>query len=167
MRGHRRTGRAGDIEDEPRARFGGVTGALRGERFGHAIHPVLTDFTNGPWMGASFLDLFGPRGAAPAAQRLVAFGLVSSLPTIATGLADWRTSRGGARRLGAAHAVSSSLATACYAASYLARRRGRHGAGLVWGLAGGIVAFVDGYVGGELSLVGRVGTGRRVPPEGS
>lgn len=122
---------------------------------------MLTDFTDGPWMAASFLDLFGPEGSAPAARRLVAFGLLASIPTMMSGLADWNSTEGPTRRLGMVHAATSSLATTLYGASYVARRRGSHRAGVGLGMIGGIVAFVDGYVGGELSLVGRVGTGRR------
>jgi hypothetical protein len=145
-----RAGRAGDR-------------ALRGGWLGHALHPMLTDFTNGPWMAASFLDLFGPPDAAPAARRLVGLGLVSSVPTLLSGLSDWDDTRGATRRVGALHATTSTVATCLYAASYLTRRRGAQSRGVALGVLGGIVAFADGYVGGELSLVARAGTGRRLP----
>ncbi len=145
----------------------GLRRALRGDWLGHALHPLLTDFTNGPWMAASFLDLFGPPGSEAAARRLVGFGLFASAPTFLSGITDWSEIQGRPRRIGLLHAATSSLATVLYAASYLARRRGAHRAGTVIGLMGGAVAFADGYVGGELSLVARAGTGRRTLGHGS
>lgn len=139
----------------------GARRALQGNWLGHAAHPMLTDFTDGPWMAASFLDLFGPAGSEAAARRLVGFGLLSSVPTITSGLADWATIEGRPRRVGLVHAATSSLATVLYGASYLARRRHRQQLGVALGIIGGIIAFADGYVGGELSLVARAGTGRR------
>lgn len=134
---------------------------LRGEWLGHAAHPMFTDFTVGPWMAASFLDLFGPPGSAPAARRLVALGLTASVPTLFSGLADWATTTGETRRTGRVHAATSSLATALYAASYVARRRGAQRGAVLLGIAGGLVEVADGYIGGELSLVHLAGTGRR------
>lgn len=137
------------------------TQILRGDWLGHALHPVLTDFTDGPWMAASFLDLFGPDGSADASRRLVGFGLAASVPTLLSGLLDWNEADGDARRLGVVHATTSTLATILYGCSYIARHRGRQRAGVALGLLGGTVAFLDGYIGGELSLVDEVGTGRR------
>lgn len=137
--------------------------ALRGAWLGHAVHPMLTDFTEGPWMAASFLDLFGPDDSDAAAQRLVGLGLLAAVPTLLSGLVDWSEARGGARRVGLVHAAGSLCATGLYALSYVARRRGGRTAGVALGLAGGVVAYLDGYVGGELSLVARIGTGRRGP----
>ncbi|HSH58699.1 MAG TPA: Rieske 2Fe-2S domain-containing protein [Acidimicrobiales bacterium] len=139
---------------------GGARNALSGTWLGHALHPVLTDFADGAWMGASFLDVFGPRGAAPAAQRLVGFGLLAAVPTGLTGLAEWVGTDDNERRVGLLHAGTSTAAFGLYACSYLARRRGRHLEGVVLGVAGGVVAFMDGYVGGHLSLVLGVGVGQ-------
>ncbi len=136
---------------------------LRGAWLGHALHPLLTDFTDGPWMAASFLDLFGPKGSSPAARRLVGFGLVAAVPTLLSGLVDWEETEGAQRRVGLVHAATSSLATLLYACSFVARRRGNERGGVVLGLLGGTVAFWDGYLGGDLALVGRVGAGRRLP----
>lgn len=134
---------------------------LRGDWLGHAFHPLATDFTAGPWMAASFLDLFGPRGSEPAARRLVGLGLLAAVPTWLSGAVDWQETRGRDRRVGLLHATTSSVSTALYAASYVARRRGDGRRGAVLGLLGGLVAIGDGYVGGDLTLVARVGTGRR------
>jgi nitrite reductase/ring-hydroxylating ferredoxin subunit len=138
----------------------GSRNLLSGTWLGHALHPVLTDFADGAWMAGSFLDLLGPRGAAPAAQRLVGFGLLAAVPTGLTGMAEWAGTDDNERRVGLLHAGTSTAAFGLYACSYLARRRGKHLRGVMLGLAGGVVAFMDGYVGGHLSLALGVGVGQ-------
>jgi nitrite reductase/ring-hydroxylating ferredoxin subunit/uncharacterized membrane protein len=135
---------------------------LTGSWFGHPLHPVLTDFADGAWMAASFLDLFGPQGAAPAAQRLVGFGLLAAVPTAATGAAEWLDTDERERRVGLLHMATSTTAFVLYGWSYLARRRGRRRRGVVAGVIGGLVALADGYVGGHLSLARGVGVGHTV-----
>lgn len=145
---------AGAVVRSPRAADG-----LRGTWLGHALHPLLTDFPLGAWASASFLDLFGGRAARPAARRLVGFGLLASLPTVATGLAEWQTVGGrGARRVGVVHAAVNTAAAALYASSWLARRRSAHARAVVLGVAGGVVATAGGYFGGHLTLVRKLGT---------
>ena len=134
---------------------------LAGNWFGHAIHPVLTDFADGAWMACSFLDLFGPRDAAPAAQRLAGFGLATAIPTALTGLVEWSDTEGSARRVGLLHLGTSMTAFSLYGFSYLARRRNKRAAGVLLGVLGGVVAIVDGYFGGHLTLALGVGVQRR------
>ena len=109
-------------------------------------------------MSASFLDLFGGRDARRPAQRLVGFGLLAAVPTAASGLAEWRETAGGARRVGVVHAGVNGTAALLYGSSWLARRRGRHVAGVALGVGGGVVATAGGYLGGHLSLVRKIGT---------
>ena len=132
--------------------------ALRGVWLGHALHPLLTDFPLGAWMSASFLDLFGGERARPASQRLIGFGLLVALPTAAAGLAEWRDTGGGARRVGVVHAGINSTATLLYGSSWLARRRGAHRTAVTLGVGGGVVATLGGYFGGHLTLVRKIGT---------
>src|SRR3954470_16085064 len=68
---------------------GPVKDTLSGTPLGHALHPFLTDFPIGTWTSATLLDLIGGRAARPAARRLVATGVLASLPTAASGLNDW------------------------------------------------------------------------------
>jgi uncharacterized membrane protein len=132
--------------------------ALRGTWLGHALHPLLTDFPLGAWMSASFLDLFGGDGARRPAQRLVGFGLLAAAPTAAAGMAEWRVTSGGARRVGVVHAAVNTTATVLYGSSWIARRRGSHRAAVGLGVVGGLVATLGGYFGGHLSLVRKIGT---------
>ncbi|MDQ4129634.1 MAG: (2Fe-2S)-binding protein [Actinomycetota bacterium] len=143
----------------------GLRDVMRGTWLGHALHPLLTDFTAGAWMAASFLDLFGPKGSSSAARRLVGLGLIAAVPTLVSGFADWEETEGPQRRVGLLHAGTSSLATFLYFCSFLTRCKGKERTGVILGLLGGVVAFWDGYLGGDLALVGRVGEGRRLGPE--
>jgi uncharacterized membrane protein len=132
--------------------------ALRGAWLGHALHPLLTDFPLGAWTSTSLLDLFGGRRSRPAATGLLAFGVVTALPTAAAGLAEWRGTAGGARRIGLVHAAVNTTALLLYTSSLAARLRGRQGRACLLSVSGGIVATAGGYLGGHLSLVRKVGT---------
>lgn len=143
-----------------------VRSTLRGEPLGHALHPLLTDFPLGAWMSTSLLDLFAGRRARPAATGLLAFGVVAAVPTALAGLAEWREAAGRARRVGVVHAAVNGTALTLYATSLVARLRGRHRRAVGLGIAGGVVAFVGGYLGGHLSLVLKVGTADPVLAEG-
>jgi len=141
-----------------------ATGAARtvlgGRWLGHALHPLLTDFPLGCWIGAGLLDVLSGKAARPAAQRLVGLGVLSALPTAAAGLSDWGTvSDGPARRVGAAHAALNTAVVGSYWWSWSLRRRGRHRRGVAVSLVGAGLAWVSGYLGGHLSLRLQVGTG--------
>ncbi|WP_263731173.1 DUF2231 domain-containing protein [Cellulomonas sp. SG140] len=125
---------------------------LRGDPLGHKLHPMLTDLPLGLWMSATALDLVGGPSARPAARRLVGLGLLATGPTIAAGLADWENSGDRARRVGVVHAGLNGVAAALYGLSWLARRRGHQGLGVMAALTGGGVAGVSGYLGGHMSF---------------
>lgn len=109
-------------------------------------------------MSASLLDLLGGKRSRPAAIGLLGFGLAMTIPTIATGLAEWRATRSGARRVGVVHAATNLTATSFYAASFVARLRARHAKATLLGVTGGTAAWVGGYLGGHLSVVREIGT---------
>lgn len=134
--------------------------ALHGVWLGHPLHPLLTDLPIGFWTSASVLDLIGGRSSQRAADALVGFGVLSALPTAASGAADWSELNGSDQRAGIVHAVANVTATALYALSYVARRRGRRASGVLLGVAGATAATVGGYPGGHLTFRRSVGPNR-------
>jgi uncharacterized membrane protein len=125
---------------------------LHGRWLGHAVHPLMTDFPLGLWTSGTVLDLVaGPEGRT-AARRLIGLGVIAALPTAVTGLAEWAAlDEQRDRRTGVVHAAVNVTALAAYTASWVARRRGRHGTGTALGLAGGVAATVGGFFGGHLT----------------
>ncbi|MFA5565000.1 MAG: DUF2231 domain-containing protein [Acidimicrobiia bacterium] len=126
--------------------------ALRGVWLGHQLHPLLTDVTMGMYVSAMVLDVLGGKKSKAAAQRLVGLGLLSSLGTAVTGLADYSTGGfyGKFHRVGVVHAAANGTATCLFYRSWRARRRGHHVGGMVWALLGaGALAFA-GYLGGHM-----------------
>jgi len=127
--------------------------ALRGAWAGHPLHPLLTDLPIGSWTSAWVLDLVGGERAEPAADLLVALGVVAAAPTVAAGWADWVELPRAERRIGVVHAGANALATVLYAASLGARLGGRRSAGRGLGHLGAGVATVGGFLGGHLAFV--------------
>lgn len=133
---------------QPRA----VRNLLSGTDLGHPAHPMLTDLPIGAWSMSALLDIFGGTDAERAADLLVGAGILTAVPTAATGLNDWSDTIGGERRIGAVHATANVAALTLYLASLIARRSGARGAGKVIGLAGFGVLIVGAYLGGHLSF---------------
>ncbi|MGG5259817.1 DUF2231 domain-containing protein [Phycicoccus avicenniae] len=131
---------------------------LRGDWLGHALHPVLTDVVIGSWTSASVLDAVGGREARGAARTLVGVGLAAVGPTAWSGWAEWSGSGRREQRVGLVHAVTNGAAIGLYAASFVARRRGRHGAGAGLALAGATAMGAAAYLGGHLSSARDVGS---------
>ena len=134
----------------------GPDGSLRpllgGQWLGHALHPMLTDFPLGAWMSASLLDFVGGKHSRPASRRLIGFGILAAVPTALAGASDWLSSTPRQRRVGVVHAATNSTALGLYAASWSARRRGRHARGVFLGVLGGLAATAGGFFGGHLSM---------------
>lgn len=126
---------------------------LRGKWLGHALHPALTDVPIGCWTSAWLLDMVGGRRARPAAQRLIGIGLLAVVPTALTGAADWSAiADKPRRRVGLAHALSNTVATALFTMSWRSRRRGHYAAGVTWGMFAAAAATVGGHLGGHLAF---------------
>jgi nitrite reductase/ring-hydroxylating ferredoxin subunit/uncharacterized membrane protein len=136
---------------------GSVKDALSGTWLGHPAHPMLTDLPIGFWTSAFVLDFVGGRRVRHASQLLVALGVVSALPTAATGAADWSDTWGASRRVGLVHAAANSSAVVLYAWSWAARRRNRHARGVALGVLGATAATIGGFLGGH--LISRRGVG--------
>jgi uncharacterized membrane protein len=136
-----------------------VDDALSGRWLGHPLHPALTDLPIGFWTSAFVLDVTG-RKHGRAADLLIALGLVSALPTMAAGLADWRERDRRDQRIGVGHAAANGAAWILYAMALKRRVRGRRLRGRLLALAGAAAATAGGYLGGQLAY----GT---TPEEGS
>jgi nitrite reductase/ring-hydroxylating ferredoxin subunit/uncharacterized membrane protein len=134
--------------------------ALSGTWLGHPVHPMLTDLPIGSWTSAWILDVIGGERGRDAAQMLVGVGVVAALPTAASGLSDWSDTIGEERRVGAVHAVANAAALTLYSASWLARRRGRHGLGVALGHVGAAAATAGGYLGAHLVYRRGIGADR-------
>jgi hypothetical protein len=146
------------LEPSVRALFGTGTRAsvLRGDWLGHTVHPLLTDVVIGTWTSATLLDLFGGRDSSAAAQRLIGTGLLAAGPTAWTGWAEWSAAGSRDKRVGLVHAVTNGLAIGVYSASWIARQRGRRGAGARLALAGAAISGVGAYLGGHLAAARKV-----------
>ena len=123
---------------------------LSGTWLGHAVHPLLTDLPIGFWTSAWMLDLVGGKRSADAARKLVGLGILTAVPTAATGASDWADTTGGERRVGLVHAGANTAALAAFVASYLHRRRGNRAKGIAWGWVGAASATAGGHLGGHL-----------------
>jgi nitrite reductase/ring-hydroxylating ferredoxin subunit len=137
---------------------GPVKDALSGSWLGHALHPLLTDVTIGTLTSAVLLDWLGGERSQPAAERLIALGLASAVPTVSSGASDWADTEVGSdavRRIGIVHAATNVAAVSLFAASLAARRRG--GSGRLLALAGGGALAAAGHLGGHMVLVEGVG----------
>ena len=148
------------LEPKIRALFGSGTrgSVLRGDWLGHAVHPLLTDLVIGTWTSATVLDLVGGSDSPVPAQRLIGTGLLAAGPTAWTGWAEWSAAGPRDKRVGLVHAVTNGLAISVYAASWIARRRGRHATGARLALAGATVSGVGAYLGGHLAIARKVGS---------
>ncbi len=155
------------LEPAVEALFGtGTRGSvLRGEWLGHAVHPMLTDVAIGTWTSASVLDLLGGPDSSAAAQRLIGTGLLAAGPTAWTGWAEWSAAGSRDKRVGLVHAVTNAVAIGMYAASWLARRQGRHGTGARLALAGAAVSGAGAYLGGHLAEARKVASRHRAYDE--
>lgn len=134
-----------------------VNAALSGTAFGHPLHPPLTDVVIGAWTSAVALDWIGGKRGGPAADWLVALGVLSALPTAAAGLNDWARLEGPTRRLGLVHGTTNVVATGLFGTSWLARKAGRRFFGRLLALAGYGTVSVGGFLGGHLSFRRGVG----------
>ncbi|KAE8765147.1 DUF2231 domain-containing protein [Georgenia thermotolerans] len=141
---------------------GEIKDILHGKFLGHALHPLLVTLPIGMNVGALLLDLTGGKSSRRAAQRLVGAAVLLVGPTAAAGLADWSElgSDNRPKRVGLVHAGANVVATGFFAASWLARRRGRHGTGAALALAGSAGLSVGGYLGGHLAYSEAVAVNR-------
>lgn len=131
------------------------TDALHGVPFGQPAHPALVRLPLGCWSSAVLLDLFPSTERASA--TLIGTGLLASLPSAATGLADWTALHRHQQRVGLVHAGTQIGAISLFGLSLLARAAGRPGHGKALSAGGLAMATAGSYLGGHLAL--RLGAG--------
>jgi len=124
--------------------------ALVGVWLGHPLHPAVVLLPIGFWTSSFVLDLANEEDAA---DLLLALGLASTAPALATGAAQWfdATNDDKPRRLGALHAAVNTAATGFYAGSLLARKNGNRGMGVALSTAGLALVNIGGWLGGDLA----------------
>ncbi len=123
------------------------------ELLGHPIHPMFTDLPIGFWTSAWFLDLLPGRAAtATAARRLIALGVLSTVPAVVSGLGDAADLKRRDRRLSAAHGGLNVAATAAFAMSWWMRRTNTTGRARMVCHAGATLATAAAAIGGRLAF---------------
>ena len=127
-------------------RHQGVKDALHGVWLGHPFHPGAAQLALGSFTSAALLDAVG--GARRASSRLIGVGLAATLPTVASGWADYSDAHEDQQRVGLVHAATNGTAVAFFAAALVARSRG--GSGRLPSVVGGAVAGVGALLGGHL-----------------
>jgi nitrite reductase/ring-hydroxylating ferredoxin subunit/uncharacterized membrane protein len=138
-----------------------VKNALNGSWLGHPLHPLMTDFPIGAWSMSVLLDWVGGPKGAKAADKLLVIGILSAVPTAATGAASWSEFNDAKpRRVGLVHAAANSTALGFFTWSYLARKRGKRWKGRALSLAGTGAMTVGGWLGGHLSYDMGIGVNR-------
>jgi nitrite reductase/ring-hydroxylating ferredoxin subunit/uncharacterized membrane protein len=127
--------------------LGPLRDALRGRWQGHPLHPALVQAPIGAWTSAALLDL--TRGNERPARLLVAAGIATAAPAALAGAVDFADQLPEQERVGVVHAAANTVAIAFYAASLVARNRGR--SGRLLGFAGLTAATVGGFLGGHMA----------------
>jgi nitrite reductase/ring-hydroxylating ferredoxin subunit/uncharacterized membrane protein len=130
---------------------GPIKDALTGKWLGHPVHPMLTDLPIGFWVASLLFDFLGGKAGRSAADRLIGLGILSALPTAASGVADWVDTIEEEQRVGFVHALGNVTAIALYTLSYRARMRGHRREGVALSLLGAGSISVSGYLGGHLA----------------
>jgi uncharacterized membrane protein len=131
----------------------------RAKLFGHPIHQMLIVFPLGLLAMALIFDiihLVGGNGYwSEIAYWMIAAGVLSGLVAAPFGLIDWLAIPAGtrAKRIGALHGSGNLVVVALYAGSWLMRRGAPQDpmtTAYVLSFAGGMIALVTGWLGGEL-----------------
>jgi uncharacterized membrane protein len=132
---------------------------------GHPLHPPLTDATIGMFVLAAGLAVIGSLGwieeeAGKACWLALVGGLIVTVPTAATGFADWvRLEWGSPRwRTATLHLAAMVTAVVLFAvAAWLQHAGYRHGdvtsGGLVFSVLGLITLTAGGWLGGTMVFV--------------
>ena len=142
---------------------------------GHPLHPPLTDATIGSYSLATALAVLSYAGAVKTEAAHGAWlgligGLIVTVPTAATGFADWITLEWGSAvwRTATAHLSAMLVATTLFALAAWLDKSGYDagrvaGSGLALALLGFVCLTVGGWLGGSIVFVHGVRVLRRAP----
>ena len=132
---------------------------------GHPLHPPLTDATIGAYTAAAvmgFASIIGvaEKSAAHGWWLALVVGLIFTVPTALTGLADWLTIQSGTqlKRTATTHALAMVTATVLFLIAALVGHKGyKHGAvdtgPYVLTLLGFLAMTAGGWLGGAITYV--------------
>ena len=131
----------------------------RAKLFGHPIHTMLIVFPLGLLAMALVFDVLylatGNGYWAQVAYAMIAAGIITGFLAAPFGLIDWLAIPAGtrAKRVGALHGAGNVVVLVLYAVSW--SRRGLDpqappGLAYIFSFAGGVLALVTGWLGGEL-----------------
>ena len=126
-----------------------VKDALHGVWLGHPLHPALAHVSLGSFFSAGVLDVL-PRTRRPATAMIVV-GLLAAGPTAAAGWADYADGHEEQQRVGIVHAAANITMLAGYAASLVARARGRSTRGALLGWGALALGSAGAALGGHMS----------------
>ena len=122
---------------------------LHGVPIGHPVHPLAVQVPLGAWISAAVLDTLP--GNDKAAALLIGVGTGTAIPSAVAGWTDWSQLHPQQQRVGLVHAAANITATSLYAASLVARARGRRGSGKALAYLGLAVVGAGGFLGGHLT----------------
>ena len=131
----------------------------RAKLLGHPIHQMLIVFPLGLLAMAVIFDLLAMGLAegywSEIAYWMIAAGAITGLLAAPFGFVDWLAIPAGtrAKRIGAVHGAGNVLVVLLFAGSWLLRGdapRSPDGLALTLSFAGGALALVTGWLGGEL-----------------
>jgi uncharacterized membrane protein len=139
----------------------------RAKAFGHPIHPMLIVFPLGLLATALGLDIAYAiterQALAVAAYWNIAIGVVTGLLAAVFGAIDWLAipANTRAKRIGMLHGLGNVVVILLFSLAWLSRGETFYHeprlVSLVLEIAGGLLALVTGWLGGE--LVDRLGVG--------
>jgi uncharacterized membrane protein len=128
----------------------------QGRWLGHPLHPALTDLPIGFWTSAFMVDLVGGAEGSSTAQRLIAWGNLTAVPTAIAGLADARELDHEDRRIAAVHAALNAGGLLAYVVSWSARAVvPNRKVAIASSVIGATMLTVAGHLGGHMVFESR------------
>lgn len=133
---------------------------------GHPIHPVLVMFPLGLWPVAVIFEIVGLVTGATIwttmAYYMIGAGVLGAIAAAIPGTIDWLAipPRTRAKRIGLLHAIGNVVVLGAFVASWWLRREAVEAppiSATLLAIAGALLGFVTGWLGGE--LVDRLGVG--------